>query len=479
MNRRIFLGATGALTACAALPVRAGTGSGLAMDMEVIRAAISIHPGALRYLSEAQLADALDEVARAYLRAGSLPARFLALSTFLAKLKCGHTHCNFYNQRDAIADDLSDRRTRLPFLFRWIDGQMVVTRDLSGSGRLPPGTIVTAIDGRAPAAILGALLPLARADGGNDAKRVAQMEVTGGERFPAFDIFQGLLFPPQDGVFSLAFEPPGGAPTTARLPALSPAQRLAAAPPLPDDGTPLWTLAQREDGIAVLTMPSWVVYRSGWDWQGWLAERAPALYAARGLVIDIRGNEGGLSCGDPILARLAGSDIVLDDYRQQVRFRSLPAALDPYAVTPVPSFRTLGVDAVPLGDGFFGQDPATTPVPRIAAASPRLTTPTAILVDASNSSATFLFALRAKEHGLATLVGSQTGGNRKGINAGAVAFVTLPGSGIEFDLPLVGYYPASPQPDRGVLPDVAVQTTAADIAAGRDAQLEAAIARLR
>ena len=154
MNRRIFLGATGALTACAALPVRAGTGSGLAMDMEVIRAAISIHPGALRYLSEAQLADALDEVARAYLRAGSLPARFLALSTFLAKLKCGHTHCNFYNQRDAIADDLSDRRTRLPFLFRWIDGQMVVTRDLSGSGRLPPGTIVTAIDGRAPAAIL-------------------------------------------------------------------------------------------------------------------------------------------------------------------------------------------------------------------------------------------------------------------------------------------------------------------------------------
>ena len=118
-------------------------------------------------------------------------------------------------------------------------------------------------------------------------------------------------------------------------------------------------------------------------------------------------------------------------------------------------------------------------MPRIAAASPRLTTPTAILVDASNSSATFLFALRAKEHGLATLVGSQTGGNRKGINAGAVAFVTLPGSGIEFDLPLVGYYPASPQPDRGVLPDVAVQTTAADIAAGRDAQLEAAIARLR
>ena len=274
---------------------------------------------------------------------------------------------------------------------------------------------------------------------------------------------------------------------TRMLPAVSvprsrgepPAVTIAAAPPLPDDGTPLWSLAQREDGIAVLTMPSWVVYRSGWDWQGWLAERAPALYAARGLVIDIRGNEGGLSCGDPILARLAGEDILLDDYRQQVRFRSFPAALDPFAVTPVPSFRTLGVDAVPLGDGFFGQDPATTPVPRIAAASPRLTTPTAILVDASNSSATFLFALRAKEHGLATLVGSQTGGNRKGINAGAVAFVTLPGSGIEFDLPLVGYYPASPQPDRGVLPDVAVQTTAADIAAGRDAQLEAAIARLR
>lgn len=479
MDRRMFLGAGTALAACAALPLRAGIGPTFATDIDVVRAAISIHPGARRYLSEAQLAGALDELERTYLRAGSLPARFLALSAFLAKLKCGHTHCNFYNQRDAIADDLFDRRTRLPFLFRWIDRQMVVTRDLSGSERLPPGTIVSAIDGRAPGAILAALLPLARADGGNDAKRVAQMEVTGGERFPAFDIFQGLLFPPQGGVFSLAYTPPGGAPATARLPALSPEERLATVPPLPDDGTPLWSLAQREDGIAVLTMPSWVVYRSGWDWQAWLAERAPALYAARGLVIDIRGNEGGLSCGDPILARLAGEDIVLDEYRQQVRFRSFPAALDPFAVTPVPSFRTLGVGAGPLGDGFFGQNPATTPVARIAAASPRLTTPTAILVDASNSSATFLFALRAKEHGLATLVGAQTGGNRRGINAGAVAFVTLPGSGIEFDLPLVGYYPAAPQPDRGVLPDIAVPTGAADIAAGRDPQMEAALAQVR
>ncbi|MBY8336822.1 peptidase S41 [Alteriqipengyuania sp. NZ-12B] len=479
MDRRMFLGAGTALAACAALPLRAGAGSTFATDIDVVRAAISIHPGALRYLSEAQLASALDELERTYLRAESLPARFLALSGVLAKLKCGHTHCNFYNQPDAIADDLFDRRTRLPFLFRWIDRQMVVTRDLSGSGRLPPGTIVTGIDGRTPAAILAALLPLARADGGNDAKRVAQMEVTGGERFPAFDIFQGLLFPPQNGLFSVAFAPPGGAPATARLPALSPEERLAAASPLPDDGTPLWSLAQREDGIAVLTMPSWVVYRSRWDWQGWLAERAPALYTARGLVIDIRGNEGGLSCGDPILARLAGEDIVLDEYRQQVRFRSFPAALDPYAVTPVPSFRTLGVGAVPLGDGFYGQDSATTPVPRIAAVSPRLTTPTVILVDASNSSATFLFALRAKEHGLATLVGAQTGGNRRGINAGAVAFVTLPGSGIEFDLPLVGYYPASPQPDRGVLPEIAVETSAADMASGRDPQMEAALAQLR
>ena len=50
----------------------------------------------------------------------------------------------------------------------------------------------------------------------------------------------------------------------------------------------------------------------------------------------------------------------------------------------------------------------------------------------------------------------------------------LPQSGLEFDLPIKGYYPERPQPDAGVAPDIAVRTSAADIAAGYDRVLETA-----
>jgi len=62
----------------------------------------------------------------------------------------------------------------------------------------------------------------------------------------------------------------------------------------------------------------------------------------------------------------------------------------------------------------------------------------------------------------------------RGINGGAYFFVRLPKSGLEFDLPIKGYYPERPQPDAGVTPDIAVSTSAADIAAGYDRVLETA-----
>ena len=68
-----------------------------------------------------------------------------------------------------------------------------------------------------------------------------------------------------------------------------------------------------------------------------------------------------------------------------------------------------------------------------------------------------------------------TGGNQRGINGGAFFFVRLPASGIEFDLPLIGYFPPGLPPDAGLYPDVLVPRRPADIAAGRDAQMDAAV----
>ena len=100
-----------------------------------------------------------------------------------------------------------------------------------------------------------------------------------------------------------------------------------------------------------------------------------------------------------------------------------------------------------------------------------------VLVDGSNSSATFGFAQRVQQDRLGTLVGEPTGGNRRGINGGAFFFVRLPHSGLEFDLPLMGYFPPTPQPDAGLLPDVLRLPTVADVAQGRDPALREALRR--
>lgn len=104
----------------------------------------------------------------------------------------------------------------------------------------------------------------------------------------------------------------------------------------------------------------------------------------------------------------------------------------------------------------------------IAPAGRHLDLPVAALVGPVNSSATFQFAQNARRSGRVRLFGAPTGGNRRGINGGCFFFVQLPASGVEFDLPLIGYFPLSSEPDAGIVPDVAIASSIADIAKGRD-----------
>lgn len=104
----------------------------------------------------------------------------------------------------------------------------------------------------------------------------------------------------------------------------------------------------------------------------------------------------------------------------------------------------------------------------IAPKGPRFIGRLAVLIGPQNSSATFAFAQAVRRERLGALVGEPTGGNRRGINGGCFYFFRLPETGLEADLPLIGTFPTTPQPDAGIVPDVTVAPTAAMIAAGRD-----------
>lgn len=453
-------------------------------DARVLRSALEeLHPGLLRYNTPAQVERAFARLERTFSRDRSLPEAYLAIAGLLGGLRCGHTFPNPANQPRAVAEAVFRGTPRVPFYFRWLDGRMVVTRDASASGAFPPGTEVLAVNGVPARRILERLLPFSRTDGGNEAKRLASLELLPAARWQAFDVYFPHLFPPPPGAWRFRVRAPGGAVRTVDAPPVDAAQRTALYDSLlaarRDTASPPWTLRFPDARMAVLEMPTWVTYNDRWDWEGFL-RRAFGELAARGtpaLVIDLRGNEGGSAVGNVLLSHLVDAPVTLDRFRRFTRYRRLPEALRPHLDTWDRSFDDWGEAATPSAErpGFFrlvraGEDTAGTV---IRPAAPRYAGRVFVLVGAANSSATFEFALAARERGLATLVGQPTGGNRRGINGGAFYFLRLPRSRIEVDLPLVAQFPTSPQPDAGIAPDVEVRVTAADLAAGRDPELEA------
>ncbi len=477
------------LCACAAGASAAGSAEP-AFDAADIQANIDVlqhayealHPGLYRYNTPQTMRDHFATLRAALDGRRTLTQTYLALSEFAAKVRCGHTYANFYNQPESIQAALFEGHNRVPFEFRWLDGRMFVTRDLTGRRLLPRGSEILAITGVKPSDILARLLPVARADGSNDAKRVAQLQVQGDDRYETFDVFLPLYFPQIQTEQRLTLRTPRGTVRTHVVQALSDAQRQGFRRLKADDRTGGFAL-HFERRTAVLTMPSWVFYNSTWDWQAFIRRSFEeiARMRATSLVIDLRGNEGGVDVGDAILPHLIDSPLTVFDPPRLVRYRRVPGDLTPLLDTWDSSFKDWGDDAQPYDARFYRlRDEQKSIGPRrIEPAAPRFRGRVFVLVGATNSSATFQFAQQVQVAGVATLVGQTTGGNRRGINGGAFFFLRLPHTQIEMDVPLIARFPEDDPPDAGVVPDIQVTPTPLDIAAGTDVEMAAVRAAIR
>jgi hypothetical protein len=438
-----------------------------------IEAYLTLHPGLERYQSKQEIEAHFQRLEPHFQRDLDIRQAYLAFSKLAAGIRCGHTYANFYNQPAHVQQLVFEQPDKLPFCFRLPDRRMILTDNLSEDPRLTPGTEIKAINGVPVGRILDSLLTVVKADGDNDGKRLKDLEVVGLGRFEGFDIYFPLFFPPQNNVYQLEVHRPNSdLPLQCTVKAVSRSERKGMlSKRLGKNDSPideLWQFEIRQDSIAYLQLGTFVTWQMKIDWEAFLKHAFEEISRKKipHLVIDIRGNEGGNDeVGLELAKYLAREDVRMEPSRTMTRYTIVPDKLAPYLSSWDNSFRDISKATSPIGNGWFlVKDKKTNQFPRQKNA---FQGQVYLLVDAANSSATFYLSKIIKESRLATLIGQTTGGSLQGLNGGQTAFLRLPHSGIELDIPLLGTFFDS-KLSGGIEPDIMVSLTVQDIISGND-----------
>ncbi|NLI47934.1 MAG: hypothetical protein GX414_12585 [Acidobacteria bacterium] len=359
----------------------------------------------------------------AALAATDKAAYYEALAGMVHALGDNHTRVLFPDDVAAACGDcgLGIRPVGERFLVERVD-------DPALTDRVRPGDEITAVDGRAPAE------HLARNSWRFPWVEHAALRPAGyARRRLAADLLAG----PAGTMVQVTVRTPDS--TTAAL-TLRRDRPLRCAPAAPDE--PLVTAREVAPGVWRIRIPR---FEGGDVYAAFREAIAPIdPDRTRGLILDLRDNPGGNSAyGDAIFAH--------------------------FIDTPCPSYR---LDYTPVFaptkiNGHHGRLRLYSEGPSIQpAAGPRFGCPVVLLVSELTASAAEDFVCLFRDQGRALLVGRPTAGG-----TGNGHYVDLPGGGML----RVGLNVSLAYSWRGLKPDVSLEPSPADLAAGRDAELARAL----
>lgn len=464
------------LTISSALAQKLFTAQQLQADFAVLKKSYeTLHPGLYKYADKATIDGYFAECQQALNHDQSLTDTYLAIMKLTARFKCGHSYPNFYNQEGDVKA-LFEQKNCLPFWFRLVDNRMVVTQ--SANADVPIGVEIQAIDGVPVGKIIQTMLPLVRADGSNDSKRRDLLQI-GGQNYEYFDVLLPMLFPTGKPTFTLKMNDlrtkKSSVVTVKGVLHTSRNDQIKRSYPSTDDTTA--TFGWLNANTALMRINTFANWKTEFNFGKFYDESITEFKQRNGqnLIIDSRRNEGGdFENGKKLIRHLIATPIVLDELQDCWAYTSMDSSLSPYIQNrwgyqwryrPASDF-----DRLPSGQ--YRAKGSRSPEP-VQPANSRLSAHVYLLTSATNSSAGLLFANAMKTHKLATLVGQMTGGNQKGITAGALFFMQLPNTKIEVDVPLIGmnYAEAAKRPDAGVVPDVYVKPDAMDVVSGIDTEM--------
>jgi hypothetical protein len=433
----------------------------------------TVHPDLYAHLDRGR-SDSLRTVLEDSLRDGMDRLDFWRrLATVVARFGDGHTSMSLPGER--LNRYLESGGPLFPWDLDLQDRRAYVTRDYLPEPILTAGTEVTAINGVPVPVLVDELVPLLSAERWSTRIEWLQDNLR-------------VLFPLLYGwgeVFVLDTVTPDGTPrhheaAGAPLDTLrARAQRQTGRPSTPRP--PAWTFTRIEDGRI-----GYLDFRSFSDPEGFdrfLEETFAGIRhdPVEALIIDLRQNGGGNSAlGDALLGYLTDRPFVQVarmDIRMSRPIKAYYRSMAPWWVRWLPAWvaglysdqarRMFGAR-----DGeivSFDLDPMTPGSNHL-----RYRGPVYVLVGARTFSSATMFAATVKDYGFGTLVGEETGGLAS--HFGDVYTFYLPETRLAVGVSHKRFLrPSGVDDGRGVLPDLEVAVTPADVEAGRDPVLEATL----
>ena len=443
---------------------------------------LDVHPGIYRYNTVEEF-EAHFQTFFAKLDRDMTEAEFMKhLAQFTEKVRCGHTYLNPWNMREDIRERLFGGSIYFPFDFMIHDGAFYITKNASSNQTIKRGAEILAINGVQTSEILDSLYTVAKTDGSNVQAKDKLLELTAfGERdHNFFDFYFPLLFPMQDEIFEVNVVNFGSDKIiTHKQPALSRAERkeiITARYGEVPSGKETWSVDMQGE-MAVLKLGTFAT----WNFDNFDASQFyDSVFTMirkreiENLVIDIRGNGGGLSenrerllsflSEDPIPCDESAKELIVTtqadssyrayvETREEIIFQGLPESFTrPYNDRYV-ELLVGGCEPIQPSENVFSGD-------------------VFVLGNQSNVSSTFSLLNIIRNEGLGTYVGEPSGGNTQGINGGSYLFLYLPNSQFEIDIPLKFTSYGENEKDGYLAPDIHVEITQKDIALQNDPYLD-------
>jgi hypothetical protein len=149
-----------------------------------------VHPGYLRYQSDTEAATAEQRFREAASIAADGGAFYLAVSEYLATIRCEHTEAEL---PVALAEWRDSTPTMLPVSFNWVENTAIVTGVVTGTSGVQIGDELLAVDGHAMTSLLEQMSSHISVDGFTDHTKTTLFAGRDDVGLTTFDMFYPLL----------------------------------------------------------------------------------------------------------------------------------------------------------------------------------------------------------------------------------------------------------------------------------------------